>query len=1058
VYRELTESKFLLLTAAVWVAGLLAPVQAAALGSKIVFNRDIRPILAENCFACHGPDPGSRKASLRLDREEGFFGQRKDGPVVIKGQPEKSPLYQRLASKDEDEIMPPPKSRHVLKPEEIARFRDWIAEGAPWQPHWSFVKPERPPLPEVKNVGWVRNPIDRFTLAKLESHGLAPAPEADAYTLARRLALDLTGLPPAPELVEKFLIGWKTDPYSRLVDRLMASPHYGEHRAHYWLDAARYADTHGMNGDSYREAWPYRDWVIGAFNRNMPFDQFTIEQIAGDLLPNPTEAQLTATGFHRCNITTSEGGTIAEENLANYARERVETTSWVWLGLTANCAVCHDHKFDPITTKDFYAMSAFFRNTTQEALDKNLRDAPPVLVMPASQDAGRWKAVCREIEVGNAAMAERRKQLAPEFPAWSQAATPKEVSARIEGNVVSFPLTEGSARELHGTVAGAPRTLPREKPYACEATQSGQALVLDKETLLDFGDAGNFERDQAFSVSAWIRTSSSGELISRVDAAQHHRGWAIRVQDEKIIVTLIHEWPNSALVTVATDSAMKPNDWRLLTVTYDGSGKGDGVRVFFDGRAGEMRSNGGMLAETIRSAAPLRMGKQEGRQCFTGAVQAVQIFDRVLTPVEIQGLLQMPGALHSATRPAAERTERDREQLLDVYLAGDAGAVAISRKVGRFEREKQEIQNRSTVTPIQQERSALVPAAHVLRRGQYDQKGEEVGPAVFSALHPMPKNAPRNRLGLAQWLVDPENPLTARVIVNRMWQEVFGTGLVKSTEDFGIMSEAPSHPELLDWLAVEFRESGWDMKHMMRLIVTSATYRQAAALTPEKLERDPQNRLLSRGPRFRMDAEMVRDYALAASGELSRTIGGPSVRPYQPDGVWEAVALPGTNTRNYKRDSGEALYRRSLYTFWKRSAPPASMEVFNAPTRETSCLRRDRTDTPLQALVTLNDTQFVEAARVLAGHALSRAAGDEAKALDYIARCVLCRPLRPAEETILKKNQRNFLAYYSNHPEDTKAFLAVGDARVQSPAPPPQLAAWTMTCSQLLNLDEVLNK
>lgn len=1021
---------------------------------QIQFNRDIRPVLAENCFACHGPDPVARKASLRLDQQEGFFGKRKDGPVVIKGKPDKSPLYQRLASKDEDEVMPPPKSRHVLPPQQIALFRSWIAQGAPWQPHWSLIKPERPALPTVKNMGWVRNPIDRFKLAKLEASGLAPAAEADRRALARRVSLDLTGLPPAPEVVRQFVADNTPGAYEKLVDQLIGSPRYGEHRARYWLDAARYGDTHGLNLDNYRELWPYRDWVIGAFNRNLPFDQFTIEQIAGDLLPHPTQSQLIATGFHRCTITTDEGGTFADENLTNYARERVETTSWVWLGLTANCAVCHDHKFDPITTKDFYAMSAFFRNTTQEGLDKNMRDSVPALPLPSEKDAARWKALPQEIAAVQTALAARRKELTPEFQKWAQTATAEQIRARVQGQVVSLPLQEGASKELHGTIGGAPRVFTRQQDYLSDEGKAGPALVIDQETTLDLGDVADFERDQAFSVSAWIRPAGDGTLISRVDPAHGYRGWSLAIKEQKLVFYLVHKWPEEAVIAITPDPSVKPQEWRHVVVAYDGSGRAAGVHMFLDGQAIAVRVNDYVLEGTIRAAAPLRLGQQGGRQSFTGAVQDVRIFDHALASVEAQGLFQIPEVL----RPAGKRTARYEEQLMDVYLAGDAGAFGLLRQLDALEAEKRIIYERTPVALIQEERMNATPSAHILRRGQYEQPGEEVGPAVFSALHPMPKNAPRNRLGLAQWLVDPANPLTARVIVNRMWQEVFGAGLVKSTEDFGIMSEPPSHPELLDWLAVEFRESGWDMKHIVRLIVTSATYRQAALLTPGKLERDPQNRLLSRGPRFRMDAEMVRDYALAASGELSSTIGGASVKPYQPEGVWEAVGLPMSNTRVYQQDHGEGLYRRSLYTFWKRSAPPASMEAFNAPTRETSCLRRERTNTPIQALVTLNDPQFVEAARVLAGHALATAAGDDRKALEDIAQHVLCRSLRPEEETIAQKNQRELLAYYANHPDDTKALLGVGEAPLERSVPAPQLAAWTVTCNQLMNLDEVLNK
>ena len=1028
----------------------------------VLFNRDIRPILAQNCFLCHGPDPGSRKASLRLDREESFYAARDNGPVIVKGKPEESPLYERLISKDSDEVMPPPKAHRTLKPEQIALLKGWIAEGAPWQPHWSFIKPERPPLPAVKDAAWPRNPIDHFILAKLEQAGLAPAAEADRRALARRVSLDLTGLPPEPALVEQFLADTAPDAYEKIVDLLLASPRYGEHRARYWLDAARYADTHGLHIDNYFEIWPYRDWVINALNANMPFDEFTIEQIAGDLLPHPTPAQLIATGFHRCNITTAEAGSIPEESLANYARDRVETTSWVWLGLTANCAVCHDHKFDPITTKDFYAMSAFFRNTTQEHTDKNARDPMPVLVMAQGKDAERWNAIPREIATDTAAIAARRQQIRPDFEKWYASAQIADLETRISGGIVSLPLNEGAGQDVHGWLGGEARTFSLATPPVWTPAKTGAALQFSKTASLDLGDLANFERDQPFTVSAWVFVPgaevNAGSIIARMDVAHGDRGWDLNVRSSEMQVYLVNKWPDDAIVVTTAPNAIKRDEWRHVTVTYDGSGSGDGVRIYINGVENKARIDKRTVKGSIRSETPLTLGRRSAGENFIGSLQEVHVFDRVLSPLEIRVLLRTPEILPALAKPPAERTPPQRSLCFEYYAASDPDSAAASLGAVRLEAEKKAVQDRSTVSPIQEEKPDSKPIAHILYRGQYDQPREEVSAAVFSALHPLPENAPPNRLGLARWLVSPENPLTARVTVNRLWQEIFGAGIVKTTEDFGIMSEPPSHPELLDWLAVEFRESGWDMKHLVRLMVTSATYRQAALLTRDKIERDPQNRLFSRGPRFRMDAEMVRDAALSASGLLSAKIGGVSVKPYQPEGVWEAVAMPGSNTRDYKPDSGDALYRRSIYTFWKRTAPPPAMEVFNAPTRETSCLRRERTNTPLQALVTLNDPQFIEAARVLAERALEAALNDGESPLDTIAERLLARPLQPAELAIVKKTQRDLLAFYTAHPDETSALLSVGQAKPDPLLPAAQLAAWTMTCNQLMNLDEVLSK
>jgi hypothetical protein len=775
----------------------LPPARGAA-EDRVLFNRDIRPIVAENCFPCHGPDGAARKASLRLDRREVAV---KRG-AIVPGKTDESELVSRVFSDDPAERMPPPASHKTLTAAQKDLLRRWIAAGAEYQPHWSLIAAVHPQAPAVTGPAWGRNPIDAFVLAALRQRGLEPAPEADRRTLARRLSLDLTGLPPTPAEVEAFVADPSPAAYENLVDRLLASPRWGEHRARYWLDAARYADTHGIHFDNYREMWSYRDWVIEAFNRNLPFDRFTIEQLAGDLLPDATVDQRVASGFNRCNITTNEGGAIAEEYLVLYARDRTETTARVWLGLTAGCAVCHDHKFDPLTQKEFYQMSAFFNNTTQGAMDGNVKDTPPTLFLPAEADRQRWPALEKELS--------------------------------------------GAKRELEER---------KKKPGA--------------------------EQDKAYQ-----------ELAARVKALEEEQ----------------------------------------------------------------------------------------------------------------------------------------------------AAAKA-----------------RGTAAYVMQERNE--PArAFLLFRGEYDKRREQLTAGTPALLPPMPADLPKNRLGLARWLLLPEQPLTTRVAVNRFWQEVFGAGLVRTSEDFGVNGELPSHPELLDWLAIEFRASGWDVKRLFRLLVGSAAYRQAAVATPEKLEKDPQNRLLSRGPRFRMDAEMIRDYALAVSGLLVPKVGGPSVKPYQPDGVWEAVAMMESNTRYYKRDQGENLYRRSMYTLWKRAAPPASMDIFNAPSRETCTVRRERTNTPLQALVTLNDPQFVEAARHLAQAALKEGGAGTPGRLDFAARRLLARSLRPEESASAGATLDKLLAHYRAHPEQAKDLLAVGDSKADPALDAATLAGWTMLMNELLNLDEVLNK
>ncbi len=1028
----------------------------------IGFNQHVRPILANACFQCHGPDPGARKAKLRFDREDGFFTPREDGPTVVKGQPDKSPLYQRLVHADPEELMPPPKSHKTLKNVEKKIIRRWIEEGAAWEPHWSLLKPQRPALPEVRQAAWVRNAIDRFVLARLEAEGLAPAPEADRRTLARRLSLDITGLPPEPDLVSAFLADASPDAYEKLVARLLESPRYGEHRARYWMDAARYADTHGLHFDNFRDIWPYREWIIRAFNRNQPFDQFTVEQMAGDLLPNPTKEQILATGFHRCALTTNEGGSINEEVLAHYARERVETTSWVWLGLTANCAVCHDHKFDPITMRDFYSLSAFFRNTTQGAMDGNIRDTAPVMVLPQTPDEKRWGEIPGLVAEAKKAADERRKTLRGDFDKWLETAKAEDwdaETAKIGAPDFHLPLDD---EKLDGLFMGAPVTATSSQPITWAEGRRGKALSFEgKAPLAVDGDVGAFDKDSAYSFGCWIQVqkgfTGAAPVVARMDDDQGYRGWDLWVQEGEFATHLVHKWKDDACKVATTGKLVKAGQWQHVFVTHDGSGKAKGFRIYVDGKEAKLNAEADTLKSSTKTGVPFLVGqRKKGAVLNHARVQDIRIYGKKLEAADIRRLALEAKAKALLAKEPKDRTPKEKDEIFDVTVAGDPDLAAATAKASALEDERKAIRERASVAYIQEEKPGM-GMANILFRGEYDKPRDKVEPAVFSALHPLPEGAPKNRLGLAQWLVSPSNPLTARVTVNRYWQEIFGTGIVKTAEDFGIMGDAPSHPALLDWLAVEFRESGWDVKKFLTLVLTSATYRQSAVATKPKLEKDRENRLLSRGPRFRMDAEQIRDYALAASGLLSAKIGGPSVKPYQPEGVWEAVAMPGSNTRFYKQDSGEALWRRSMYTFWKRAAPPASMDILNAPAREFSCLRRERTNTPLQALVTLNDPQFIEAARALAERAM-KAAADDAGRISQIAARVLARPFTEKEAPVVARSLATLRAHYAAKPDDAKALLAVGESKPDPALPAAELAAWTMLCNQVLNLDEVLNK
>jgi hypothetical protein len=1027
---------------------------------KLQYNRDIRPILAETCFACHGPDSAARKADLRLDKREAAI----EMGAIAPGKPTDSALVERILSDDADLMMPPPATKKTLTAAQKATLQQWIAQGAEYELHWSLLAPERPAPPTVQDAAWVKNPIDAFILAKLEAAGLKPAPEADRRTLARRLSLDLIGLPPDPKLVEEFVADPADNAYEKYVERLMALPQWGEHRGRHWLDVARYADTHGIHFDNYREIWAYRDWVIAAFNQNMPFDQFTVEQLAGDLLPNPTLDQKVATGFCRCNITTNEGGIIDEEYKVLYARDRTETFGQVWLGATVGCAVCHDHKFDPISTKDFYALSAFFDNTTQPVRDGNIKDPPPTLVVPLAADRPRFDALQGEMAAVRSEIDARKQAAQAEFDGWVAGFKPEQLSQYVptEGLTLRAPLDEGKGKSLAVVVGGEERKLERETDYTFAAGRNkAKAFSLTTDPSVEIADAGNIAGDQGFSVSVWVslgRRGQSGAILARMDNTQAHRGWDLWLEGDKVGMHIIDAWPDNAL-KVVSQKPLEVRKWTHITVTYDGSKKAAGVKVYYNGEPQPVTIAADKLTGTTSTDVPLKLGSRHTSDRLSQMSLAdLRLYARTLSPQESEQLAKIDRLDTILAKPADERSVEEKGEVFTWWLATlDETSKALDAKLKALAQEEVQIKARGTIAHVMNERPDEA-TAYILHRGEYDERRDQVKAATPEIFPPMPADLPRNRLGLAQWLLRAEHPLTTRVTVNRFWQELFGAGIVRSAGDFGVTGELPSHPELLDWMAVEFRESGWDVKKFFKLLVTSNTYRQAAIVTPEKLAADAENRLLSRGARYRMDGEMVRDYALAASGILVPKIGGPSVKPYQPEGVWEAVAMIGSNTRDYKADSGENLYRRSMYTFWKRSAPPASMEIFNAPNRETCVVRRERTNTPLQALVTLNDVQFVEAARHLAERALKDGGATDEDRLDFIARRLLARPFRAEEQPIVKQSLADLRAHYQSQADAAKELIAVGESKADPALDPAELATWTMLVNELLNLDEVLNK
>jgi hypothetical protein len=1048
-------------------AGLLATVTAAACASPdpgVSYNRDIRPILVEHCFSCHGADSASRQADLRLDRRDDAV----EHGVIVPGDPDSSPLLDRVFSDDPEEVMPPPATKKLLSAEHKDLLRKWIAAGAVYEPHWSFIPPVKPPLPPVAHESWSQTEIDRFILASLEAAGLEPAPEADRRTLARRVALDLTGLPPDPAAVEAFVADPRPDAYEHFVDKLLTSPAWGEHRGRHWLDYARYADTHGIHFDNEREMWTFRQWVIEAFNANLPFDDFTTLQLAGDLIdlgpdasPDRRLAARIGSGFNRCNVTTNEGGIIDEEYIVLYARDRTETTSTVWMGLTAGCAVCHDHKFDPFSTKDFYSLSAFFNNTTQSARDGNVADTPPILPVPRPEDRPRFATLEADLAQAREEVATRRREARVAFEAFVAAATPKSIKAALPQDtpLVRLPAPLVAPGRLEVELLGKQCELPLAETTTAITGPDGAPAIGLQGKAAEIATAGDFEFDQPFSVGLWLRVpgiDSAYAVVARMDEPAQYRGWDVWVQGRRVAMHLSHAWPEDAFKVVA-ESQLPADVWTYVTLTYDGSGTAEGVQLYYDGTRQPLKiENNRFQKHTIRTQAPFTLGSRTpGSPAHGVGLTDLTIHGRAFSAAEVEGLAKAGALGRLAALPAEERLAA-AAGLYDWWLAShDEASITATRRVAELDGQRAEILRRGSIAHVMQEKPDA-PSASILDRGEYDRPKERVAADTPEVLPPFPADLPRNRLGLAYWLLRPEHPLTARVTVNRFWQEVFGTGLVRTAGDFGITGELPSHPELLDWLAVDFREHGWDVKRLFRQLVTTAAYRQSAVITPEKLAADRDNRLLSRGPRFRLDAEVIRDQALAASGLLVRRLGGPSVKPYQPDGIWAAVAMPESNTKKYVPGTGEDLYRRSLYWFWKRSAPPASLDIFNAPSREVCVVRRDRTNTPLQALVAMNDPQFVEAARTLADEAVAHSS-DERVRLDFVSRRLLARPLEPVEHDLALATLADLAAAYRDDPAAAGQLVSVGESKPVS-ADVSTLAAWTMLVNQLMNLDEFLCK
>ncbi len=998
----------------------------------VEFNRDVRPILADACFRCHGPDAAARQADLRLDDERAAKASRDSGSAIVPGKPDQSQLWRRITSTDAGERMPPADSGKSLTKVQIDTLRRWLEQGAKWQRHWSFIAPT-PPIPPASHCPpRALNPIDSFIHARLARENLNPAPSADPHTLLRRVTLDLSGLPPTPDEIAAFVANRSPDAYERVVDRLLTSPRFGERMTVRWLDAARYADTSGYQSDGERHMWRWRDWVIEAFNANQPFDQFTIEQLAGDILPGATLDQRIATGFNRNHRGNGEGGIIPEEYAVEYVVDRVETTSTVWMGLTMGCVRCHDHKFDPFTQREFYQLYAFFNNVPEKGRAVKTGNSPPYIDAPTRLQTSERQRLRLEAQAAE--------------QAWSK------------GQATAQGLFEKWVRDYEPT--GDEKDARPTRASVAQFDYDEQGTVFDGERVVDGGDIGDFGLFDSFTISArmWIDAGGGGTVVSRMTDVHEGDGYQLAIVDGKLQFNLVKRWLDDAL-RIESQQAIEPGRWHHVAASFGGF-RGDrledAVRLYVDGQAIERTVLLAELNQPFKVKEPLRIGGGGGPEMrFRGRIDDVRLFAVEVEPADVellavrQSIVDLVPLVREgrASTPATAKLfsyflkHHAPAELRVCFEQNNAASLAL-REFGK----------RLPTVMVMEEMSPS-RTTHILRRGQYDQPGDEVQPDVLQSLLPLDAALPKSRLGLARWLVDPRHPLTSRVTVNRYWQMHFGTGLVKTAEDFGTQGEWPVQPVLLDWLATEFIRTGWDVKAIERRIVTSHAYRQSPRVTAKLASRDPDNRLLARGPRLRLSVEMVRDQALAASGLLVEQVGGPSVKPPQPPGLWSEL----TGGDDYVPGTGAEHYRRSLYTYWKRTIPPPSLAVFDAATREFCTVRETRTNTPLQALTLLNDPSYIEASRMLAERVMHEVEAP-AERLSRAMLLVVARQPTPGEITVLEASLDRHRARFAAAPGEAERLLSIGQSRPDPRLPAGELAAYAAVCSTLLNLDEAVTK
>jgi len=1032
-----------------------SPEVEAQLPQQIDFNFHVKPILSDRCYACHGPDKNTQEAGLRLDTEEGAYAalkENKDRHAIVPGHAEDSEVYIRMVSDDPELKMPPPESNLQLSEHEIAILTRWIEEGAAYKKHWSFIKPDKQEVPEVAKADQANNEIDHFVMRRLARESLNLSPEASKETLIRRLSFDLTGLPPSPEEIDDFLNDTSENAYEKLVDRLLASPHYGERMASQWMEISRYADTHGYQDDQFRYMWPWRDWVISAFNRNLPYDKFVSWQIAGDLLPNATQEQIMATGFNRNHVQNVEGGIIEEEYRVEYVADRTNTLGKAFIGLTMECARCHDHKYDPISQESYYKMFAFFNNTDEVGRPpRDGGEAPgPALLLTNEETEAQLAFLKAKIQEQEQKLADIKASEKTSFTKWLQQnkQTALLKTQKPKGLIAHYPMGKRGHTKLEHI----------------DETEG----VVGKASLFNGIDGAGldlqeFERSDPFTISFWIKTPKvkdyAGVLSYSSGYYGGYRGYEVLISGDKLEFRLSHEFPYNAIQLIS-QKPVRFDEWQQVAISYDGSSSASGISIYLDGEAVDVEVKRDNLYQSslpiisqFGSNRYLRLGTRDNEKGFgNGALDEIMVFDRELSSPEVLLLAHQKAKLKKLLSQSTENMAENKG-LFQYYLSTQSKAYQENlRALQRLRRAQNDTISAVPEMMVMGDREET-RTTYLLERGSYDAHGQEVSPGTPETVFGFPDNLEANRLGLAQWLTHPDNPLTARVAVNRLWQQFFGEGIVGTPDDFGSQGSLPTHPALLDWLAVHFVESGWDVKAMQKLIVMSATYRQSSQASEDLLKKDPQNMLLARGPSHRLPAEMIRNNALAASGLLAKKIGGPSVKPYQPAGLWKEKASV-VGEREYKAGKGDDLYRRSLYTYWRRTIPPPSMLTFDADARNVCTVERQVTSTPLQALILLNDPQYVEASRILAERIQKEGGNKLEEQLSYGFKLLTGRAVLAEELEVFTHMYQEELKKYSAEPENAKALLSVGDKPRDPQLDLSKTAALAVVSNVMMNHDE----